>query len=304
MPPELNLLALQRDLMRALREPVFGESRAATPLEPSPRTASADFARTAHAHIRPSAALAPVERLELYHRQYWYRLLDSLAEDFPALRRVLGERHFWRLAEAYLEATPSRSYTLRHLGDRLADFLETNPRLAGQHAVHAIELARLEYALCEAFEAAELPPVPPDLLGEGPLGLQPHLKLLALRTPADELWRHDPPAIRPDDFPGRPAAAPAFFVAVFRLQFQLHLERLEPAAFQLLRAIAAAGALDEAFRLARISSDPHSLMRVRGWFHHWTGQGWLCRPTAQPVAITCATAARSESRQPIKSSTP
>jgi hypothetical protein len=58
----------------------------------------------------------PEERLELYHRQYWYRLLDSIEEDFPALRLLLGRAPFWRLVEEYLLAAPPTSFTLRHLG--------------------------------------------------------------------------------------------------------------------------------------------------------------------------------------------
>jgi hypothetical protein len=285
MLPEPSLLSLQRDFMRALREPVFGESRAATALGRRTGETSSYFARTADAHISPSATLAPVERLELYHRQYWYRLLDSLAEDFPALQRLLGERRFWRLAESYLEATSSRSFTLRHLGDKLANFLESNPRLAGPQPVHAIELARLEYALCEAFEAAELPLVPADQVSELPLRLQPHLKLLALRTTADQFWRHDDPDRQPRKLTLKASAEPSILVAVFRLQFQLRVERLEPTAFQLLSAIAATGSLDDAFALARISDDAHTLDQVREWFQLWTSRGWLCSPAAEPVVV-------------------
>ena len=52
---------------------------------------SASFVATATRHLSPSATLDPVERLDLYHRQYWYRVLDSLQEDFPALEHLLGE---------------------------------------------------------------------------------------------------------------------------------------------------------------------------------------------------------------------
>jgi hypothetical protein len=287
MPPEPGLLALQRDFMRALREPVFGRSREATALVRRAGTTSAGFERTASRHIRPSVTLEPVERLELYHRQYWFRLLDSLAEDFPALRRLLGESRFWRAVEAYLEATPPGSYTLRHLGAQLAGFLGKHPRLAGPHPVHAIELARLEYALCEAFEQAELPPTPADQLAATPLALQPHLRLFAFRTPADELWRHaesDEPL--PRRLLAKAAVVPCHHVAVFRQQLRLRVQRLDENAFRLLKAIAQTGSLDEAIALSRLDADATTLQRVRDWFQLWTSRGWFCARPESAGAIS------------------
>src|SRR5260370_32290524 len=49
----------------------------------------------------PSATLSSVERLEIYNRQYWFRLYDSFEEDFPGLKAVLGQKRFERLMRAY-----------------------------------------------------------------------------------------------------------------------------------------------------------------------------------------------------------
>ena len=52
--------------------------------------------------IKPNDRLTSFERLEIYNRQYWYRIKDCFYEDYPGLRAVLGERRFERLACAYL----------------------------------------------------------------------------------------------------------------------------------------------------------------------------------------------------------
>jgi hypothetical protein len=62
---------------RALR----GDSRERTD-GPRAWDGLAGFVATAEALLTPSAALDPVARLELYHRQCRYAA-DSLAEDFP-----------------------------------------------------------------------------------------------------------------------------------------------------------------------------------------------------------------------------
>lgn len=276
MPSEIDLLSMQRDFLRALREPIFGESRVATALARRAGKNSDAFRLTANRHLRPSATLQPVERLELYHRQYWYRLLDSLAEDFPVLQQLLGLRRFWSLAEAYLEATPSRSYTLRHLGSGLADFILANPDCAGRHPHHASELARLEYALCLAFEAAEQPTLPVTELDHARLQLQPHVQLFALRTNAGELWRRtqDGKAIRRARL-AAPSASPTHFVAVFRQHLRPQMETLEPDAFRLLARIQRGGTLNEILETTDLEATPDILARVQSWFARWTELDWL-----------------------------
>jgi hypothetical protein len=278
--PERGLLNVQRRFMAALREPVFGESRERSELPARAGTVSAEFVRTADELVTPSATLRPVERLELYHRQYWYRLLDSIAEDFPALRRLVGDEPFWRLMEAYLEAEPPRSFTLRHLGAGLARFIATRPDTV-PHPVHAEDLARLEYALCLAFEAGQGTPVQAAELGQNELGLQPHLQLLALRTPADTLWRRSERGRRLPE-PGQPSRQPSRFVAVYRYELGLHVERLPRAAFSILGAIGELGSLERAMQrvtgkkgLLRASDAP----RVAEWFGLWTARGWITRPS-------------------------
>src|SRR5215470_97127 len=78
-------------------------------------------------YVKPNDRLTSRERLEIYNRQYWFRVIDSLYEDFPGLCAVVGPRAFDRLARAYLAECPSRSFTLRNLGSRLESWLEENP---------------------------------------------------------------------------------------------------------------------------------------------------------------------------------
>ena len=41
--------------------------------------------------IKPNDRLTSFERLEIYNRQYWFRILSGFAEDFPGLRAVSGQ---------------------------------------------------------------------------------------------------------------------------------------------------------------------------------------------------------------------
>jgi hypothetical protein len=56
--------------------------------------------------VKPNDRLTSFERLEIYNRQYWFRVLDSFYEDYPGLRAVLGERTFIKMAEASASQLP------------------------------------------------------------------------------------------------------------------------------------------------------------------------------------------------------
>lgn len=109
--PPKDLAALQREMAAAVMQPLNSD-------EGMQVTAADGRAMTAVAEsfIAPNSRLTSFERLEIYNRQYWFRVLGSLAEDFPGLRAVVGGRRFETLSIAYLKEHPSRSFTLRNLG--------------------------------------------------------------------------------------------------------------------------------------------------------------------------------------------
>ena len=69
-------------------------------------------AKEAKEFIKPNSRLTSFERLEIYNRQYWFRILDSFGEDFPGLRAVVGRKRFDQIARGYLTEHPSTSFTL------------------------------------------------------------------------------------------------------------------------------------------------------------------------------------------------
>ncbi|MGA2131324.1 MAG: DNA-binding domain-containing protein [Bryobacteraceae bacterium] len=173
----MSLLELQRRMAADLMRPLARGDR----LDP----------KTTANYLKPNDRLTARERLEIYSRSYWYRLLDSLYEDFPGLRAVLGARAFARLAQAYLSDRPSESWTLRNLGRHLEEWLRAHPEFAGTRLDLACDMIRLEWAHIEAFDNGVNPVLgPEDLLELGPhlrMGLQPYIRLIELRYPVDDL---------------------------------------------------------------------------------------------------------------------
>ena len=141
--------------------------------------------------IKPNDRLDSFERLEIYNRQYWFRLIDCFYDDFPALHAVLGDDRFYQLTIQYLEKNPSRSFTLRDLGEHLEFFLEREPAWIAPHTELACDIVRLEWAHIVAFDGPELPIIEMDsLLEANPsslrLCLQPYLTFLACEYEVDD----------------------------------------------------------------------------------------------------------------------
>lgn len=256
---------LQREFFAAIQLPLRGTSRESTELTPNDDGHSPAFLEKARELMKPGSNLSSEERLELYHRQYWFRVLDSIAEDFPILRKMAGEKRFWNLMEAYLSACPSGSFTLRHLGRRMAEFVSTWDELDDTERRWFSAIAELEYSYMEIFEAAEYEPVAPDQLATAELVLQPHVILLDLPVPADlcEDW---------ETF--SPTAEQPVWIAVWRGENRGRLQgRLDDVEFELLKRLQAGGTLEQLF--AEPASREPSPEEISMWFTNWQSRGWI-----------------------------
>src|SRR5260370_1851388 len=183
----MKLVALQRAVVRAVMQPL-------TPSERMQRTAPGGGRMSAYAarYIKPNDRLTSFERLEIYNRQYWFRVLGSMAEDFPGLLAILGQRRFDDMCRAYLVECPSRSFTLRNLGARIETWLRRNPKWIRGKQTLALDMVRLEWADIEAFDGEAEPALQlKDLNGSSAatlrLRVQPYVQLLELHYPSDDL---------------------------------------------------------------------------------------------------------------------
>jgi hypothetical protein len=293
-----ELAGLQRAMWRVISRPLTADSRM------QQRWTDGRPTSTVAAQIaKPNARLTSFERLEIYNRMYWFRVLDSLYDDCPGLRAVLGDAKFIRLAEAYLVKYPSSSFTLRNLPGRLAKFIRQEPRFTKPHTALCHDLARFEWARVEVFDTAARPvfttndllDVPAAKQGKLRLTLQPYLQLLRLDHPVDdfilalkreaELLRGEtsnaPTARRKRrEKKTRLPARARTHVAIHRLNGQIFFKRLEPAAYRLLTALRDGATLEQALAAgvppAKKSSADWAA-KVRTWFALWMELRWLCR---------------------------
>jgi hypothetical protein len=140
-----------------------------------------------------SHTLDAESRLQIYADAYFLRLREVLAEDFPRLAAMLGDDRFTALARDYLRRHPSMHPSVRHVGAALPDFVAA----AGDLSAWAGDLARLERARTDVFDAPDDTPIGLDDLRTIDATVWPQLRftpiralaLLRLAWPAHTVWK-------------------------------------------------------------------------------------------------------------------
>jgi hypothetical protein len=144
------------------------------------------------ATVNGTGSLDAAQRIRIYADMYRARLVDVLREDYPRVAATVGDADFAALACRYLARHPSTHPSVRHVGRRFADWI------AGEAAAapHLADLARLEWARVEVFDAADAEPLrladletlPPDEWPALRLRLIPACLVLESAWPVHEIW--------------------------------------------------------------------------------------------------------------------
>jgi hypothetical protein len=285
-------LELQRLMAGAVMRPLTGRGGMQLRSENGEPTK-----KVVSAFIKPNDRLT-FERLEIYNRQYWFRLIDCFYDDYPGLRALLGDRRFDRLARAYLERHPSESFTLRNLGRRLAGFLAAEPKWVAPNPGLALDMARLEWAHIEAFDNEARPPLEMGvLLAADPAQirwrLQPHITLLRLGYEVDQFLIRVKQNERLRDEASNALEARRsrwrsrlkgqlkpknIFLAVHRHNDSVYYKRLEAAPYRLLSALQGGATLAAACEDLAATAPARADLGadLRKWFQDWASLGWFC----------------------------
>jgi hypothetical protein len=287
----VSLLDLQRRMAADVGRPLTPDFDMLTVAEDGQSRAT-----MASRYIKPSATLTSFERLDIYNRQYWFRVIDAVSQDYRALSAIVGPKRFDALIRSYLSANPSTSFTLRNLGKRLPTWLARHPQFTGRRHDLAVDAARVEWACVEAFDAASLTPLTESgvlLLSPATvLALQPHLQLLHLRYPVDDLviavHRGTPDAEivsnaatthkRParERFPAMRRSD--IWLAVHRYDDSVYHSRLTAEQFRLLSALRDGHTVDSAIRNAFAGSrlmPEEEAATIQEIFAHASQLSWI-----------------------------
>lgn len=208
-------------------------------------------------HIR-GAGLAPAARQDIYRHASELIHLGALATSYPAVRALVGEAYFERVAMDYRHAFPSRRGNLQDFGDAFPGFLAGRPETA--RWPYLGDVARLEWlrqscalaADAIALDAATIATAVAMAGEDVVLHLHPSLRLISSRYPTGAIWRFAMSGGEGE----RPAPdGPGERMALWREGADVVIATHTPASFAFLQALAIGQPLSRAHARA-MAIDP------------------------------------------------
>jgi hypothetical protein len=195
--------------------------------------------------------------LEIYRRNVFSNLHGALASTYPAVRRLVGGAFFREAAERFARAHASASGDLHLFGAEFAAFLADYP--FARELPWLADVARLEWACHESFHAAEAPAfdaaalaaVPAERHGEIRFRIHPAVRLVASAHPVLSIWEANQP-----ERDGTPDVLAGTEQGIVRREDSVvRVERLSPAEWRFVAALARGATLEAALDAAQPDSD-------------------------------------------------
>jgi hypothetical protein len=202
------------------------------------------------------------ERVAIYARMFLHRQVDALREMFAKVVAALGDEAFFEVAAKYVHAHPSEHPDLGQLGRRFATFLER---------ADLRDLAQLEWARGEVFEAADAASLSPeefasfaqdaDAFMNRRVRLIPALRFLQLEHDVGPLW----------DETAKSAEAQPTLLVVWRSGFDVFHVAVDEDEARAVRLAIAGAAIGE------ICGSVGDAARAAEALQGWLAEGWLAR---------------------------
>lgn len=243
--------------------------------------------------IRRSRSQTSVERLEVYANAYYARLIECLAEEFPAMEYVLGAETFRAFAFEYLQHYPPGSYTLAKLAASFPRFLrETRPIDSDGGGKESswtdflIDLATLERTYSEVFDSrgpeehqglqyAELASIPPEAWPSTKFVPVDCLRLLELRFPVHEFAA----AVKRGQEPSIPRPISTHLM-VTRRDYIVRPRAVSKLEYDALQGLCGGKCVGDVItkiaESCEMDNDQLSV-QIHDWFHRWSADGLFVR---------------------------
>lgn len=237
-----------------------------------------DHPGPALALLRPLCGRSP--RLGTYRHAYRARLTEALRSNHPVLHQTLGDDAFEALALGYIATRPSTHPSIRWFGHALAEHMDKLPTDQALHPALA-DLARMEWALGLAFDAADAPALsrstlaalPPERWDDHRLLFHPAVQCLDLAWQVAPLWQA---VVHQPDAQADTPVAQAHTLLVWRRGSGPRWRTLGDPEATLLRAALGGQSLAALCTLAARTRPADGPATVATMLHQWLADGLLC----------------------------
>lgn len=237
--------------------------------------------------INPSPTLLPHERVEIYHQQYWWRLLKCLQENFPFVTCLLGYKDFnHQIAIPYLTKCPPTHWALCTLGESLPSWIDKNYKKNNSQLIK--NASRIDWAANKSFWTKEFPSIDFSSLTREeilscPIYLQPHITLFALSEDfflfRDTLLKEDPAYWTCHSLP-KLKKEKKYFIVYRSKNHSVAWKEITFGEYFLLSLFNRGLTIKLACeKIEETGGELHeeALVTMPLWFVEWTKEGWLTR---------------------------
>jgi hypothetical protein len=234
-------------------------------------------------HFSGNERMSAAAQVNLYRQQFWLRHTAVLIEDFPGLSGLLGQEQWENVAQSYLTTRGYGVESLRDLGRDLAEHLL---ELELDHGPLLVDMARVEWAYVEAFDAKDDVPLDPAELSKIPLNawetarftLSQSISLLSLSYPASDVRRSLKQGSDSAETLLTNTQNEELYLVVYRRHRDLFDKKISRPAFLLLQEFSRGTPLIEACAsVVEECPEAESLFDAElfAWFSLWGKLGWI-----------------------------
>jgi hypothetical protein len=226
--------------------------------------------------IKDNNRVNPHIQLAIYIDGYRLRLMQAIAEDYPAFKKLLGDEEFRRLALQYIEVTPSEHFNLDRYPHSFAEFA-----IKESGKSFATDIARLESAIAIVFMEEESEPLDASAIIK--LSAETFASMRLTPRTASRLMAFDYPVNtwleeeRADKNPPAPQAQKEFLYLYRHNNNVMRAELTEPA-YLFLQQLFNDKSVEEALE-AVIKIHPQYEEQILGnvqlWFSEWLTKGFF-----------------------------
>jgi len=240
--------------------------------------------------IVPSLTLKPMERIQIYNQQYWWRLLKVLQESFPVFVYLLGHDAFNEtIGVPYLLKYPPDHWSLALTGSRLPKWIEEEYHCRDKELM--IESARIDYGFSFASVVKGQKPLSSELSSNPEkceeilsqkLYVQPYVQLFAMGGDffkfRETLHRHSYDHWMTHPFPEVIRDKEHYFVLYPDEMHLICWKEVSAGEYHLLRLFQSGITIDAASEWMETKGEQFfdgDFSQLQGWFQQWTANGWL-----------------------------
>jgi len=276
----MKLYALQQWLGALISQPLQEDH-----LLPTQTPFGTEMEQEVAKYVAPSSTLEPFQRVQIYHQQYWWRLIKCLQTNFPTLHRLFGYTDFQNhIAVPYLTAYPPSDWALCALGASLPHWLQENYHADDSYLVH--RAAEIDWAANHAFWVPEGKEVHFEEMTQEEIGrksfiLQPFIHLFKLQadffTFREQFLKNEPEYYNVNQFPS--ITYGNFYFVLYRTRKNVvSWKQLSQAEFWMLCQFKKRNTIEKVCSELEDMGGPlleEALSEMPLWFKQWTVLKWF-----------------------------